>query len=91
VSHVGYNEKGLIEASENLDSEWGRVLEQLQGHSIAPEGLQEHGVSKAMLAKEADFVQGFLKGVEASTRIENPAPVVKEKVRQSPRRKPVVL
>jgi neural Wiskott-Aldrich syndrome protein len=61
VAHVGVNQKGVFEASKDLDATWKDMLTQLQGH----------GVSEAIVVRHNDFVDGFWKGVEAIQRIES--------------------
>jgi len=90
VSHVGYNDKGRVEASDNLEPGWTMILEEMQGVGIALDKLQEHGVSPKMVAKNKDFVEGFLKGAEARTVCTGPVSGG-DKRRKTPHRKPVAL
>lgn len=55
VAHVGYNEKGGLVASDNVEPGWTMMIEELQGYGVSPK----------MVADNADFVDGFLTCVRA--------------------------
>ncbi|KAI0753298.1 hypothetical protein C8Q80DRAFT_1267709 [Daedaleopsis nitida] len=56
VAHVGLDEKGRIESTPNLEPGWTMILEELHGY----------GVTDNMVAKDFNFVEGFLAGAKAS-------------------------
>ncbi|EMD37063.1 hypothetical protein CERSUDRAFT_124041 [Gelatoporia subvermispora B] len=57
VAHVGYDEKGHIEASDGVGPGWRIMLDELRGY----------GVSENMVEKERDFVDGFFAGAKAAS------------------------
>ncbi|KAI0080407.1 hypothetical protein K474DRAFT_1589753 [Panus rudis PR-1116 ss-1] len=58
LSHVGFNEKGRIEVSDDsIEAGWTMMLEELQGH----------GVSEDIIEDDHDFVEGFWAGVKATS------------------------
>jgi len=61
VAHVGLNQDGIFEASQDLDASWKEMLTKLQGH----------GVSEAIIVRHQDFVDGFWEGVGAVKRTES--------------------
>ncbi|OSX58273.1 hypothetical protein POSPLADRAFT_1075987 [Postia placenta MAD-698-R-SB12] len=90
VGHVGYNEKGRIETSENLGPGWTVMIEELLGRGIAYDDLRGHGITQKILEQNKDFVEGFLKGADARGKVtgQEHGP---ERKRKSPHRKPVTL
>lgn len=56
VAHVGLDAQGRVESSPGVDPGWTLLLEDLQGF----------GVTEKMVAKDFDFVEGFLAGAKAS-------------------------
>jgi len=55
VSHVGYDENGVIEMSDNIEPGWTMMLHELEGH----------GVPEQVVKNDAQFVDGFWAGVNA--------------------------
>ncbi|KAI0826141.1 hypothetical protein BC629DRAFT_1272116, partial [Irpex lacteus] len=58
LGHVGFNSRGQIETSDDVEPGWTMMLEELQGG---------YGVSKSksLGGSDRDFVQGFLAGTKA--------------------------
>ena len=67
VAHAGFAD-GRFEASGKVEPEWKIMVEQMQRHGISLDGLQKHRVDGRMLAKNKDFVDGFLRGAQAVQR-----------------------
>ncbi|KAH9936712.1 hypothetical protein B0H21DRAFT_698985 [Amylocystis lapponica] len=55
VSHVGFNDQGHIELSDNVEPGWTMMLTELHGH----------GVTEKVVKNDIDFVEGFWAGVKA--------------------------
>lgn len=70
LGHVGFNSRGQIETSDDVEPGWTMMLEELQGG---------YGVSKSksLGGSDRDFVQGFLAGTKA-------APLVAAETRTGP-------
>lgn len=56
VSHVGFNFKGEVETSRNVEPGWTMMLEELQGY----------GVTRSVGNEDKNFVDGFITGVKAT-------------------------
>ncbi|TFY56217.1 hypothetical protein EVJ58_g7773 [Rhodofomes roseus] len=67
VAHAGFA-NGQFEASGKVEPEWKIMVEQMQRHGISLRSLQKHRVDEKMLAKNKDFVEGFLQGAQAVKR-----------------------
>ena len=67
VGHAGFTD-GRFEASGKVEPEWRIMVEQMQRHGISLAGLQKHRVDGKMIAKNKDFVDGFLQGAQAVQR-----------------------
>ncbi|THH31847.1 hypothetical protein EUX98_g2352 [Antrodiella citrinella] len=84
VGHVGVDQKGSIEVSEDLEPGWAMMLQELQGH----------GVPEVIVRKDRDFVDGFWAGVKATSPSEQKmlsgTDHRSENARKTIRRKPVV-
>ena len=57
VSHVGINEKGVVEASKGLDPVWATLVGKLKGYSVA-----QHSI----IQDDRDFGGKSLEGANAS-------------------------
>ncbi|KZT63444.1 hypothetical protein DAEQUDRAFT_680399 [Daedalea quercina L-15889] len=91
VAHAGFTD-GQFEASGKVEPEWRIMVEQMQRHGISLDGLQKHRVDGKMLAKNKDFVEGFLQGAQAVQRENSKVSATgetKPAQRKSPHRKPV--
>ncbi|PCH37506.1 hypothetical protein WOLCODRAFT_29150 [Wolfiporia cocos MD-104 SS10] len=97
VSHVGFNEKGRIEASDNLGPGWKVMLDEFQGHRIYLEGMhRQHAgarlASKANPSAEEPPAPAAVHSVsDGLLKVELPGESNGEKKRRSPHRKPVDL
>jgi Wiskott-Aldrich syndrome protein len=58
VSHVGINEKGVVEASEGLDPVWATLVGELKGRSA----------TDAIIQNNLECVEGFLEGAKVSKK-----------------------
>ncbi|EIW79684.1 hypothetical protein CONPUDRAFT_166414 [Coniophora puteana RWD-64-598 SS2] len=56
VSHVGISPKGVIEASQNIDPSWTKLIADLQGYGVGPDVVRNN----------QDFVEGFLAGARST-------------------------
>lgn len=54
VGHVGFDSKGAVEASKDIDPAWTALLQ----------GLQGYGITQNVVADNIDFVEGFLAGAK---------------------------
>lgn len=54
---MGFNEKGRIEVSNDLEAGWTMMLEELKGH----------GVDEEIIEDDRSFVEGFWAGVKATS------------------------
>lgn len=57
VGHIGVDDKGSIEVSEDIDPGWAMMLQELQGY----------GVGEVIVRKDRGFVDGFWAGVKATS------------------------
>ncbi|CAL1709675.1 unnamed protein product [Somion occarium] len=83
LAHVGFNEKGRIEVSNDLEAGWTMMLEELKGH----------GVDEEIIEDDRSFVEGFWAGVKATSpkeaKIKLDSENGVERKKKSIRRKPV--
>ncbi|PCH37512.1 hypothetical protein WOLCODRAFT_140903 [Wolfiporia cocos MD-104 SS10] len=84
VSHVGFNNKGRLEASDNLSPTWKVMLEEIQGRGLTLDKLLRRRANDRAPPPKRDHVEG-------SVEITKPAKEPGEKKRRSPHRKPVAL
>jgi len=84
VAHVGVDEKGDIEVSEDIEPGWTMMLQELRGY----------GVNEVVMRKERDFIDGFWSGVKATSpseqKILSGTEHRSEKGRKTVRRKPII-
>ena len=68
VAHVGYDERGRLETSAAVNSEWTVILQELQGYELRKSVIDG--------ARECDFASECLAGVDAAGRspVEEQAP-----------------
>ncbi|KAH8097117.1 hypothetical protein BXZ70DRAFT_312664 [Cristinia sonorae] len=85
VSHVGVDENGVIEVSEDVEPGWSMMMQELHGY----------GVGEAVVRKDRGYIDGFWAGVKATSPSEQKFKTgagqrSPDKARKSIKRKPVV-
>jgi neural Wiskott-Aldrich syndrome protein len=55
IAHVGISEKGVIEATKDVDPRWTSLLKELSGY----------GVTRSVCEEHLDFIEGFLAGAKS--------------------------
>jgi neural Wiskott-Aldrich syndrome protein len=65
LGHVGFNSRGQIETSNDIEPGWPMMLEELQG---------SYGTTKSQMSGDREFVQGFIAGTKVGPLIAAEAP-----------------